>query len=40
MRAQGEPAADVRAMAERAWALSTERGAHLFARRAEELLRD
>jgi hypothetical protein len=40
MRARGEPAADVRAMAERARTLSTERGAHLFARRAEELLRD
>ena len=40
MRAQGEPAADVRAMAERARSLSTERGAYLFARRAEELLSD
>jgi hypothetical protein len=38
MRARGEPAADVRAMAERARTLSTERGAHLFARRARELL--
>jgi ATP/maltotriose-dependent transcriptional regulator MalT len=38
MRARGEPAADVRATAERARTLSTERGAHLFARRAEELL--
>jgi hypothetical protein len=38
MRARGEPAADVRAMAERARALSTEHGAHLFGRRAAELL--
>ncbi|BCB92002.1 BTAD domain-containing putative transcriptional regulator [Phytohabitans suffuscus] len=36
--ARGEPVAAVRAAAERAWALSTEREAHLFARRAEELL--
>ncbi|WP_433363096.1 ATP-binding protein [Actinoplanes sp. CA-142083] len=38
MRARGEPEAGVRAMAERARTLSTERGAHLFARRAGELL--
>ncbi|MFF5292083.1 ATP-binding protein [Paractinoplanes globisporus] len=38
MRARGEPAADVRRMAERARTLSTERGAHLFAHRAEDLL--
>ncbi|MEJ3746393.1 BTAD domain-containing putative transcriptional regulator [Actinomycetes bacterium KLBMP 9797] len=38
MRARGEPLADVRAAAERARALSVEREAHLFARRAEELL--
>jgi len=38
MQARGEPAADVRAAARRARALSVERGAHLFARRAEELL--
>ncbi|WP_260326271.1 AAA family ATPase [Streptomyces sp. TLI_185] len=38
MRASGEPVATVRAIAERARALSVEREAHLFARRAEELL--
>ncbi|MDQ7906062.1 BTAD domain-containing putative transcriptional regulator [Phytohabitans sp. ZYX-F-186] len=38
MRARGEPVAAVRAAAERARALSVEREAHLFARRAEELL--
>ena len=38
VQARGEPVAEVRAAAERARALSTERGAHLFARRAEELL--
>jgi len=38
MQARGEPAAAVRAGAERARALSTEREAHLFAHRAEELL--
>ncbi|RSM72541.1 transcriptional regulator [Actinoplanes sp. ATCC 53533] len=38
MRARGEPVAEVRAAAERARELSTERGAHLFARRAQELL--
>jgi len=38
MRARGEPDADVRAAAERARTLSTERGAHLFARRAQALL--
>ncbi|GAA4716114.1 BTAD domain-containing putative transcriptional regulator [Phytohabitans rumicis] len=38
MRARGEPVATVRAAAERARALSTEHEAHLFARRAEELL--
>ncbi|GII59764.1 hypothetical protein Pth03_81530 [Planotetraspora thailandica] len=38
MQARGEPVAAVRAAAERARALSTEREAHLFARRAEELL--
>ncbi|WP_020572321.1 AAA family ATPase [Parafrankia discariae] len=37
-QARGEPAAAVRAAAERARALSTEREAHLFAHRAEELL--
>ncbi|WP_051102486.1 ATP-binding protein [Parafrankia elaeagni] len=38
MRDRGEPTAAVRAKAERARALSTEREAHLFAHRAEELL--
>ncbi|MFJ4988852.1 ATP-binding protein [Streptomyces sp. NPDC088732] len=38
LRARGEPVATVRALAERAHALSVEREAHLFARRAEELL--
>ncbi|WP_097319248.1 ATP-binding protein [Paractinoplanes atraurantiacus] len=38
MEMSGEPAAAVRAMAEKARALSTERGAHLFARRAETFL--
>ena len=38
LQARGEPAAVVRAAAERARALSTEREAHLFARRAEEFL--
>ncbi|WP_101831543.1 ATP-binding protein [Frankia canadensis] len=38
MRVRGEPTAAVRAAAERARALSTEREAHLFAHRAEELL--
>ncbi|WP_307834071.1 ATP-binding protein [Paractinoplanes lichenicola] len=38
LRAQGEPVAAVRAMAERARALSVEREAHLFAHRAEQLL--
>jgi tetratricopeptide (TPR) repeat protein len=38
MHARGEPVATVRAAAERARALSVEREAHLFARRAEELL--
>ncbi|MEU6379169.1 AAA family ATPase [Streptomyces sp. NPDC046909] len=38
LRARGEPVAVVRAVAERAYALSVEREAHLFARRAEELL--
>ncbi|BCB76553.1 hypothetical protein GCM10022251_22650 [Phytohabitans flavus] len=38
MQARGEPVDTVRAAAERARALSTEREAHLFARRAEELL--
>ena len=38
LRARGEPAAVVRETAERALALSTERGAHLFARRAREFL--
>ncbi|MEU6341989.1 hypothetical protein ABZ883_13730 [Streptomyces sp. NPDC046977] len=37
-RARGEPVASSRALAERAHALSVEREAHLFARRAEELL--
>ncbi|GAA1852032.1 ATP-binding protein [Asanoa iriomotensis] len=39
MRACGEPVEAVRAAAERARALSVARGAHLFARRADELLR-
>ncbi|WP_239090596.1 ATP-binding protein [Asanoa iriomotensis] len=38
MNARGEPVASVRAVAERARALSVEREAHLFAQRAEELL--
>ncbi|MEU6541015.1 BTAD domain-containing putative transcriptional regulator [Streptomyces sp. NPDC047000] len=38
LQARGEPAAVVRAAAEKARALSTEREAHLFARRAEEFL--
>jgi DNA-binding SARP family transcriptional activator len=38
LHARGEPAAVVRAAAEKARALSAERGAHLFARRAEEFL--
>ncbi|WP_007509247.1 BTAD domain-containing putative transcriptional regulator [Pseudofrankia saprophytica] len=38
MGARGEPVAAARAAAERARALSVEREAHLFARRAEELL--
>jgi DNA-binding SARP family transcriptional activator len=38
LRAHGEPAAAVREIGERAVALSNERGAHLFARRAEEFL--
>lgn len=38
MRARGERTDDVRAAAERARALSTEREAHLFAFRAKELL--
>ncbi|MFD4603288.1 ATP-binding protein [Streptomyces sp. NPDC058464] len=38
LQARGEPVATVRAVAERAHALSVEREAHLFARRAEELL--
>ncbi|MFF2518217.1 ATP-binding protein [Streptomyces sp. NPDC058086] len=38
LQARGEPAATFRAVAERAHALSVEREAHLFARRAEELL--
>ena len=38
MQARSEPAAEVRAAAERARVLSNERGAHLFARRAQELL--
>ncbi|MFK0106137.1 ATP-binding protein [Streptomyces sp. NPDC091217] len=37
-QARGEPAAPLRAVAERAHALSVEREAHLFARYAEELL--
>lgn len=40
MQACDEPAADVRAIAERARALAIEREAHLFARRADELLAD
>ncbi|MGH3248618.1 MAG: AAA family ATPase [Trebonia sp.] len=38
LHACGEPAAVVRAAAEKARALSAERGAHLFAHRAEEFL--
>ncbi|MEV7390009.1 BTAD domain-containing putative transcriptional regulator [Streptomyces sp. NPDC091215] len=38
LQARGAPAATVRATAERALALSTEREAHLFAHRAKELL--
>ncbi|MEV5840440.1 BTAD domain-containing putative transcriptional regulator [Streptomyces sp. NPDC051985] len=38
LQARGEPVATVRAVAERAHALAVEREAHLFARRAEELL--
>lgn len=38
LHARGEPVAVVRAAAEKARALSAERGAHLFARRAEEFL--
>ncbi|MDT3439474.1 MULTISPECIES: BTAD domain-containing putative transcriptional regulator [unclassified Pseudofrankia] len=38
LQARGEPAAVIRAVAERARALSIKREAHLFARRAEELL--
>ncbi|MFE2216655.1 AAA family ATPase [Streptomyces canus] len=38
LQARGEPVAVVRAVAERAHALSVEREAHLFARRAEELM--
>ncbi|MEU1415576.1 AAA family ATPase [Streptomyces sp. NPDC005731] len=38
LQARGEPVAAFRAIAERAHALSVEREAHLFARRAEELL--
>ncbi|KUN24712.1 transcriptional regulator [Streptomyces antibioticus] len=38
LRARGEPVAVVRAVAERAYALSVEREAHLFARRAEALM--
>ncbi|WP_436535525.1 ATP-binding protein [Actinoplanes sp. HUAS TT8] len=37
---RGAPAAEVRAAAEHARALSAERGAHLFARRADDLLND
>ncbi|MBE1585389.1 hypothetical protein ACFPOI_48190 [Nonomuraea angiospora] len=38
LHARGEPIAEVRAVAERCRRLSTERGTHLFARRAEEFL--
>ncbi|MFI0774015.1 BTAD domain-containing putative transcriptional regulator [Streptomyces sp. NPDC021212] len=38
LQARGEPAAVVRAAAEKARELSTERGAHLFARRAETFM--
>ncbi|MGI5438232.1 ATP-binding protein [Streptomyces shenzhenensis] len=38
LQARGEPVATLRAVAERAHALSAEREAHLFARRAEELM--
>ncbi|MER7693447.1 hypothetical protein [Streptomyces sp. NPDC097610] len=37
-QARGEPIATLRAVAERAHALSVERAAHQFARRAEELM--
>jgi tetratricopeptide (TPR) repeat protein len=40
MQARGEPGAVVRAAAERARSLSVEREAHLYAHRAEKLLRD
>ena len=40
LHARGEPDAVVRAAAERARSLSVEREAHLFAHRAEELLRE
>ncbi|MFI1030183.1 ATP-binding protein [Streptomyces sp. NPDC020951] len=38
LQARGEPVTTLRAVAERAHALSVEREAHLFARRAEQLL--
>jgi ATP/maltotriose-dependent transcriptional regulator MalT len=38
LQARGEPPAIVRAAAEHARTLSAERGAYLFARRAEQLL--
>ncbi|MFJ8105875.1 ATP-binding protein [Streptomyces sp. NPDC096132] len=38
LQARGEPVATLRAVAERAHALSVEREAHLFARRAEQLM--
>jgi ATP/maltotriose-dependent transcriptional regulator MalT len=38
LQARGAPIAEVRAVAERARALATEREAHLFARRAENFL--
>jgi len=40
LQARGEPGAVVRAAAERARSLSVEREAHLYAHRAEELLRE
>jgi len=38
LQAGGEPVAVVRAAAEKTRALSTERGAHAFARRSEEFM--
>jgi hypothetical protein len=38
LQARSAPVAEIRAVAERARALATEREAHLFARRAESFL--